>query len=91
MKDEMQAFSGIAQSYSEMPLSILHQLQSVLTIEINNRLESFGEYSLGKSGANSGDNVMGSVAEVEAKQTVFSSGNLQEKSDKKAHLTLVRN
>lgn len=75
MKDSMSLLSGVAASYQTMPLSMLHQLQSVLTIEINNRLESFGEYSLGKSVPNLGDNVMGSVAEVVSKNVAGIVGN----------------
>jgi len=86
MRDEMQAFSGIAQSYSEMPLSILHQLQSVLAEEIKSRLELFGVNScIGNS-----DNVLGGVAEVEVKQTVSSGQNMQEKSTASVKLTVLK-
>jgi len=84
--DNMQAFSGIAQSYSEMPLSILHQLQSVLTEEIKSRLELFGVNSCTENS----DDVLGGVAKVEAKQTVFSSGKLQEKSHCGVKLTVLK-
>jgi hypothetical protein len=72
MKDSMSLLSGVAASYQTMPLSMLHQLQSVLTIEINQRLLEFGEIKVEKD--------LVSVGDVEGKKTVFSVGNVQEKN-----------
>lgn len=50
MKDEMSLFQGVASSYQSMPLSILHQLKSVLDIEIQERLALFGVEYDGENG-----------------------------------------
>lgn len=71
MKDSMSLLSGVAASYQSMPLSMLHQLKSVLDIEISNRLESFGV----KSMPNFCDNVAGGVADVESENVAGKVGN----------------
>jgi len=82
MKDSMSLLSGVAAIYSTLPLSMLHQLQSVLTIEINQRLHSFGIVNVEKTA--------GSVADVEGKNTVSSGQNLQEKSHCGVKLTVLK-
>ena len=82
MKDSMSLLSGVVASYATLPLSMLHQLQSVLTIEINQRLFEFDMSNVEKD--------VGSVGDVEGKQTVFSGQNMQEKGNSKPHLKLVR-
>lgn len=72
MRDEMALFSGIAQSYSTLPLSVLHQLQSVLTIEIEQRLLEFGVINVG--------NGVGKLGDVQGEKTALSGQNLQEKN-----------
>lgn len=69
--DNMSAYSGLATIYSELPLSALRELESILKVEIESRLESFGV----KSMPNSGDNVVGSVADVEKENVVAKVGN----------------
>jgi len=82
MRDEMSLLSGVAASYATMPLSMLHQLQSVLTIEINQRLLQFGVQNAEKD--------VGSVGDVEGKQTVSSRQNLQEKMHSGVKLTVLK-
>lgn len=67
MLDEMSLLSGVAASYSTLPLSMLHQLQSVLTIEINQRLREFGEIKV--------DKAVGKLADVEGEKTGGSGKN----------------
>lgn len=70
MKDQMSLLSGVAESYSTLPLSMLHQLQSVLSEEIKHRLELFGE--------NRGKNVQngeGCVGDVEREKAGLSGEN----------------
>lgn len=67
MKDSMSLLSGVAASYATMPLSMLHQLQYVLTIEIEQRLLEFGISNMEKS--------VGNVGDVEGEKTGFSGEN----------------
>lgn len=71
MKDSMSAYSGLAAIYGGLPLSALRELESILKVEIESRLESFGV----KSMPNSDDNVLGSVAEVERENVAGKAGN----------------
>lgn len=82
MKDQMSLLSGVAASYASMPLSMLHQLQSVLTIEINQRLLSFVEVRVEKS--------VGNVGDVAEEKTVLSGQNLQQKSTSSVKLTVLK-
>lgn len=82
MRDEMSLLSGVAASYATMPLSILHQLQSVLTVEIEQRLLSFGVQNVEKA--------LGRLGDFVGEKIGFSGQNLQEKSTSNVKLTVLK-
>jgi len=81
MNDNMSAYSGVAQSYRNLPLIALRELESVLKHEIYERECSFGmhkdnlhELYMHKSSDEKLQGSQVSVGEVEGKETVVSGG-----------------
>lgn len=72
MNDEISKYSGVADSYRDFPLSALRHLQSILSVEIEQRLHSFGITNVEKG--------VGSVGDVGGKNTVSSGEKVQEKN-----------
>lgn len=82
MRDEMSAYSGVAASYRSMPLSALRQLESILNVEIEERLRSFGVIKVGEA--------VESVGDVEKANVAGVGRNLQEKSHPVVKLTVLQ-
>lgn len=88
MVDSMSAYEGIAVSYQSLPLIALRELQSILSIEIQNRLSSFIMHE------NEGENVRkveGGLGEGIVAEVAGGAENTAGKSGFNRSLKLVRN